>query len=61
MKSKESLDFTVIRKYSQQFITNADRQGANGSRELITFKVVGSLLFCLCLLRNRTPFLEVEV
>ena len=30
-----NLSFTLIRKYSQQLITNADRQGAN--RELITF------------------------
>lgn len=34
-KIRDSIDFAVIRKYSQQFITNADRQGA--SRELITF------------------------
>ena len=31
----KTLSFTLIRKYSQQLITNADRQGAN--RELITF------------------------
>ena len=30
-----TLSFTLIRKYSQQLSTNADRQGAN--RELITF------------------------
>lgn len=30
--------FTVIRKYLQQLITNADRQVASKNRELITFK-----------------------
>ena len=35
-KIAEVVKFTVIRKYFQQFITNADRQGA--SRELITFR-----------------------
>lgn len=32
-----NLSFTLIRKYSQQLIINADRQGANRNRELITF------------------------
>ena len=32
-----SLSFTVIRKYLQQLIINADKQGANKSRKHITF------------------------
>lgn len=36
-KNRKEVSFTLIRKYSQQLITNADRQGANRNRELITF------------------------
>ena len=36
-KALKTVSFTLIRKYSQQLITNADRQGANRNRELITF------------------------
>ena len=36
-KIRELISFMLIRKYSQQLITNADRQGANRNRELITF------------------------
>ncbi len=48
----------VIRKYSQQLINNADRQGANKSREYITFF---SGRFSAFLLRNRTPFLRADI
>ena len=59
-RSPESLSFTPIRKYSQQLITNADRQGANRNRELITFNS-GQLSVSVCtLLRDRTSFLRVE-
>lgn len=34
-KNPETVGFTLIRKYLQQLITNADRQGANRNRELI--------------------------
>ncbi len=37
VKVPRSLDFTVIRKYLQQLIINADKQSANKSREYITF------------------------
>ena len=36
-KTWEALGFTVIRKYSQQFINNAGKQDANKSRAHITF------------------------
>jgi hypothetical protein len=57
-KSPQSLSFMVIRKYSQQLIINADRQGASKSREYITFI---SGLFSAFLLRNRTPFLRADI
>ena len=52
------LSFTLIRKYSQQLIINADKQGANKSREHIT-SISGRL--SAFLLRNRTPFLRVDI
>lgn len=49
-REKEGIafSFTLIRKYSQQLITNADRQGAN--RELITFNSgrLSAFLSSLC-------------
>ena len=33
----DNISFTLIRKYSQQLIINADKQGASKSREQITF------------------------
>ncbi|NBI79079.1 hypothetical protein D3Z39_09375 [Anaerotruncus colihominis] len=36
-KTQESFSFTLIRKYLQQLIINADKQGASKSREHITF------------------------
>jgi len=53
-ENPETISFTVIRKYSQQFIINADRQSASKSREHITFL---SGWFSAFLLRNGTPFL----
>ena len=57
-KSPENLSFTVIRKYLQQLIINADKQGASKSREHITF-ISGR--FSAFLLRNRTPFLRADI
>ena len=57
-KTAGSLRFTVIRKYSQQLINNADKQGASKSREHITF-ISGR--FSAFLLRNRMPFLRVDI
>ena len=37
LRIQKSLSFTLIRKYSQQLIINADKQGASKSREHITF------------------------
>ena len=59
MKTKQkTFSFTLIRKYSQQLIINADKQGANKSREHIT-SISGRL--SAFLLRNRTPFLRVDI
>ena len=57
-KSPENLSFTLIRKYSQQLIINADKQGANKSREHIAF-ISGR--FSAFLLRNRKPFLRADI
>lgn len=51
-KSPEDISFTVIRKYLQQLIINADKQGANKSREHSTFIRVCSLLFCYAIERH---------
>ena len=58
IKSPENFSFTLIRKYLQQLIINADKQGANKSREHITF-ISGR--FSAFLLRNRTPFLRADI
>ena len=55
---KATVSFTLIRKYSQQLIINADKQGANKGREHITF-ISGR--FSAFLLRNRTPFLRADI
>ncbi len=52
------VSFTVIRKYLQQLIINADKQGASKSREYITF-ISGR--FSAFLLRNKTPFLRTDM
>ena len=57
-KGAESISFTLIRKYSQQLIINADKQGANKSREHIAF-ISGR--FSAFLLRNRKPFLRADI
>ena len=57
-ETSPGLSFTLIRKYSQQLIINADKQGANKSREHIT-SISGRL--SAFLLRNRTPFLRVDI
>ena len=57
-KVPQSLSFTVIRKYLQQLIINADKQGASKSREYITF-ISGR--FSAFLLRNKTPFLRTDM
>ena len=54
----KKVSFTVIRKYLQQLINNADKQGASKSREHIT-SISGRL--SAFLLRNRTPFLRVDI
>ena len=54
----QSISFTLIRKYLQQLIINADKQGASKSREHITF-ISGR--FSAFLLRNRTPFLRADI
>ena len=58
LEKQEGLSFTLIRKYSQQLIINADKQGASKSREYITF-ISGR--FSAFLLRNRTPFLRADI
>jgi len=57
-KKPRTLSFTVIRKYLQQLIINADKQGASKSREYITF-ISGR--FSAFLLRNKTPFLRTDM
>ena len=57
-KDAVTLSFTVIRKYLQQLIINADKQGASKSREYITF-ISGR--FSAFLLRNKTPFLRTDM
>ena len=52
------VSFTVIRKYLQQLIINADKQSASKSREHITF-ISGR--FSASLLRNRKPFLRADI
>ena len=57
-KKEGNISFTLIRKYLQQLIINADKQGASKSREHITF-ISGR--FSAFLLRNRTLFLRVGI
>ena len=46
------LSFTVIRKYSQQLIINADKQDANKNREHITFISGRFSAFCYAVERR---------
>ena len=51
-KSPENLSFTLIRKYLQQLIINADKQGASKSREHITFISGRFSAFCYAVERH---------
>ena len=49
---RENISFTLIRKYLQQLIINADKQGANKSREHITFISGRFSAFCYAVERH---------
>lgn len=51
-KIQLSISFTLIRKYSQQLISNADKQGASKSREHITFISGWFSAFCYAVERH---------
>ena len=51
-KDALNLSFTLIRKYSQQLISNADKQGASKSREHITFISGRFSAFCYAVERH---------
>lgn len=55
-----ALSFTVIRKYLQQIITNADKQDCK--QRVYHFQKWSALCFSIsALLRSRTPFLREKV
>ena len=57
-KNAGSLGFTLMRKYSQQLIINADKQGASKSREHITSISGRFSAFLLC---NKMLFLRADI